>query len=168
MILSFNGIELNSQAASEPLQRKIVVFKPDISDDLFQEKLIQRIGGEKYKNLRLINAKAVLLSKKAEKELIRGDNILRIDDDVEVSALGESLPWGIDKIDAEKVWPLGNAGNGVKVGIIDTGISNRHPDLLANVKGGINIINPLKNWNDDNGHGSHVAGIVGQLTMKSA
>ncbi|MFA4815566.1 MAG: S8 family peptidase, partial [Candidatus Gracilibacteria bacterium] len=39
-------------------------------------------------------------------------------------------------------------------------ISNKHPDLLANVKGGVNTINPFKSWNDDNGHGSHVAGIV--------
>ena len=59
--------------------------------------------------------------------------------------------------------PLGNTADPIKVGIIDTGISNKHPDLLTNVKGGVNTINPRKNWNDDNGHGSHVAGIVAAL-----
>jgi subtilisin family serine protease len=31
------------------------------------------------------------------------------------------------------------------------------------VKGGVNTINPRKNWNDDNGHGSHVAGTAAGL-----
>ena len=51
----------------------------------------------------------------------------------------------------------------IKVGIIDTGIPTNTRDLLTNVKGGVNTINPRKNWNDDNGHGSHVAGIVAAL-----
>jgi subtilisin len=103
---------------------------------------------------------------------------LRVDDDAMVEALfkdegtkvnreasqpAEVLPWGIDRIDAELVWPLGNTADPIKVGIIDTGISNKHPDLFANIKGSVNTINPLKSWNDDNGHGSHVAGIVAAL-----
>ncbi len=47
-----------------------------------------------------------------------------------------------------------------KVAVIDTGISRIHPDLAANIKGGYNAINPAKSPNDDNGHGSHVAGII--------
>ena len=105
-------------------------------------------------------------------------DVVRVDEDVEVFALqyregnfrtekitqsSQSLPWGIDRIDAELVWPGGNTADPVKVGIIDTGISNNHPDLSANVKGGVNTINSRKSWNDDNGHGSHVAGIVAAL-----
>ncbi|MEK7664024.1 MAG: S8 family peptidase [Patescibacteria group bacterium] len=75
----------------------------------------------------------------------------------------QSLPWGIDRIDAELVWPSGNTANPVKVAIIDTGISMGHPDLKDNIKGGINTINPTRSFNDDNGHGSHVAGIVAAL-----
>lgn len=75
----------------------------------------------------------------------------------------DTLPWGIDKIDAELVWPLGNQGDPIRVGVIDTGISSSHPDLIANIKGGINTINSRRGWNDDNGHGSHVAGIIAAL-----
>src|SRR3989338_972700 len=50
---------------------------------------------------------------------------------------------------------------GVNVGVIDTGISSSHPDLIGNIKGGVSEVWYTSNWNDDNGHGSHVAGIVG-------
>jgi subtilisin family serine protease len=56
------------------------------------------------------------------------------------------------------------------VGIIDTGIRAAHQDMAGRVIGGRNFcpsflcligtINPI-NWADDNGHGTHVAGIVG-------
>jgi len=48
----------------------------------------------------------------------------------------------------------------VKIAIIDTGISRKHPDLT--VCSGINLIgtSSSKKWNYDNGHGTHVAGII--------
>ncbi|MBC7336503.1 MAG: S8 family peptidase, partial [Clostridia bacterium] len=48
----------------------------------------------------------------------------------------------------------------VKVAVLDTGIDLDHPDLQANIKGGINTIHPRKSPDDDNGHGTHVAGII--------
>lgn len=159
--------------------RKIVVFSGALNDAA-KDELIARAGGAKLKHLDLIDAKAVWLpDRSAAAKLAASPGVVRVDDDVVVEALlkqgfvkdqgvsilAESLPWGVDRIDAELVWPLplGNTADPIKVGIIDTGISNKHPDLLTNVKGGVNTINPRKNWNDDNGHGSHVAGIVAAL-----
>ena len=46
------------------------------------------------------------------------------------------------------------------VAIIDTGVQRDHPDL--NVVGGYNCTGRDRGrWSDDNGHGTHVAGIVG-------
>lgn len=157
--------------------RKIVVFSGALNDAA-KDELIARAGGAKLKNLDLIGAKAVWVpDRSAAAKLAAASGVVRVDDDVVVEALvrggisakpapsqpAEVLPWGIDRIDAELVWPSGNIADPIKVGIIDTGISNKHPDLLANVKGGVNTINPFKNWNDDNGHGSHVAGIVAAI-----
>jgi subtilisin family serine protease len=158
--------------------RKIVVFKTGLNDAA-KDEIISRAGGAKLKNLDLIGAKAVWLpSRAAAAKLAAHPSVLRVDEDVMVEALARGgvlgkpapapqpaqvLPWGIDRVDAELVWPSGNTADPVKVGIIDTGISNSHPDLLANVKGGVNTINPTKGWNDDNGHGSHVAGILAAL-----
>jgi len=158
--------------------RKIVVWKNN-AKDFDKEKNIKVARGRKVKSLPLINATVIVLpDKESEQAFKNNPYVLRVDDDVVVEALfkeerlkilkrtsqpAETLPWGIDRIDAEKVWPLGNTANSIKVGVIDTGISNKHPDLFANIKGGVNTINPFKSWNDDNGHGSHVAGIIAAL-----
>lgn len=154
--------------------RKIVVFQTGLNDAA-KDKIIAHTGGAKLKNLDLIGAKAVWVpDRSAAAKLAAFPGVVRVDEDVVVEALmrggisakptssqsAEVLPWGVDRIDAELVWPLGNTADPIRVGIIDTGISNTHPDILANVKGGVNTINPRKNWNDDNGHGSHVAGIA--------
>ncbi|MBI2035949.1 MAG: S8 family peptidase [Candidatus Liptonbacteria bacterium] len=149
--------------------RKIVVWSNGLND-IAKAELLARHGALKFKDLSLINGSAVWLPGEAsEKALESHPGVLRIDDDVEVHALAkpgtssvqppQSIPWGIDRVDAELVWATNNA-DPVKVVVLDTGISMSHPDLTSNVKGGYNTINPLKSWNDDNGHGSHVAGII--------
>ncbi|MGE4554845.1 MAG: S8 family peptidase [Candidatus Paceibacterota bacterium] len=177
LVLSLGGIVLISEAASsEPLQRKIVVFKSEKLSETAKETLINKFGGVKIKDLPLINGKGVLLSKKAEIALRQQSEVLRIDDDVEVFALAkpiktkkirkpqppEVLPWGIDRIEAEKIWNI-TTGDPIKVAIIDTGIDLTHPDLKNNIKGGYNAIFPSRSAKDDNGHGTHVAGIVAAL-----
>lgn len=59
----------------------------------------------------------------------------------------------------------GLEGQGVKVGIIDTGIDYNHPDLLGygpsgKVIGGYDYVNPNEKPLDTNGHGTEVAGII--------
>ena len=57
-------------------------------------------------------------------------------------------------------------GQGVKVGIIDTGIDFDHPDLhgfgsLGRIMGGYDYVNTNEKPLDTNGHGTEVAGIIG-------
>lgn len=68
--------------------------------------------------------------------------------------------WGIKKIQANEAWKI-TKGTGIKVAFLDTGASLNHPDLREAIKGGINILNPNSLPKDDNGHGTHVAGIIG-------
>ena len=177
------AIAFSSVQAQDQPQRKIVVFKSGVLNEPARDRLIERNGGIKVKNLDLIEAKSVLLPDRAsERALLASGAVLRIDDDVivttlesgagfeatgrggdgDVGALAQTLPWGIDRIDAELVWATTTADT-IKVGVIDTGISLSHPDLAANIKGKYNAINPTKSANDDNGHGSHVAGTIAAL-----
>jgi len=77
----------------------------------------------------------------------------------EVSGSTQTIPWGITRIDADDAWSL-SSGLGVKVAVIDTGIDTDHPDLKDNLAGCVNKISSRKTCEDDNGHGTHVAGII--------
>lgn len=86
--------------------------------------------------------------------------ILHYFEDGKVKALSQQIPWGISHIEADKVHLRnGVRGAGVKVGIVDTGIDLKHPDLK--VSGGAAFVGA--SYQDDNGHGTHCAGIVAAL-----
>ncbi len=72
----------------------------------------------------------------------------------------QEIPTGIKRIFGVDVG-LGDLSQ-IKVAVIDTGIDTKHPDL--NVIDGVNCAkgNPNK-FNDDNGHGTHVAGTIGAI-----
>lgn len=68
-------------------------------------------------------------------------------------------PWNIIRMDLNEVWKL-TQGQGVKVAVVDSGINYEHPDLKPNYAGGINCVKEGNPPLDDNGHGTHVAGII--------
>ncbi len=71
----------------------------------------------------------------------------------------EQLLWNYEQISPETMWQQGFTGTGVKVAVIDSGIAP-HPELK--IAGGISTVGPnlSTNYADDNGHGTHVAGII--------
>lgn len=155
--------------------RKIVVFKDGVSD-MEKARIVANARASRVKWLRNDNLLVVNADLAAEVRLAKNAKVARVDDDIVVeafdlletsgskrpgtSAPAQVMPWGIDRIDADQVWTLGETGNGVRIGIIDTGISSAHPDLVGNIIGGVSEVNYTSYWNDDNGHGTHVAGIV--------
>jgi subtilisin family serine protease len=84
------------------------------------------------------------------------------------------LQWNIRQVGADRVIEAGHTGAGARVVVIDSGIFYPHPDLAPNFRGGVNFFAPFCAFDplalpstcdpndplDDNGHGSHVAGIV--------
>ncbi|RHZ41231.1 hypothetical protein DYB26_004265 [Aphanomyces astaci] len=74
--------------------------------------------------------------------------------------------WGVNLISAPAVWANGNRGEGVVVGIIDTGAIHTHDDLKGNWRSTYGWFDPTDKTPtpiDRNGHGTHVAGsAVGQ------
>ncbi|MEO6901939.1 MAG: S8 family serine peptidase [Bacteroidia bacterium] len=64
-------------------------------------------------------------------------------------------------IGAPAVWQqTGATGKNIKIGILDTGIDPNHPDLKGKVMRGYNFVNNDTIVFDDNGHGTHCAGIA--------
>lgn len=52
-------------------------------------------------------------------------------------------------------------GKGIRVGIVDTGINTKHPELLGRVVGGKNFARPEGSYEDYGFHGTFVAGVIG-------
>jgi len=83
---------------------------------------------------------------------------------------GQVVPWGISAIQAKDAHAHApSRGAGVVVCVVDTGIQYSHPDLVGQVIGGENfvpnsrgVVDPLK-YDDDHGHGTHVAGTLAAL-----
>jgi subtilisin family serine protease len=106
---------------------------------------------------------AAQLAPKTRAELESDPRVLFISRDGRVRAAAQTTPTGVSRIGAGQ----GSAapgvpstdGAGVGVGVIDTGIDLSHPDL-ANTQNGINCIHHGQSANDDNGHGTHVAGTI--------
>lgn len=71
--------------------------------------------------------------------------------------------WGWGKIRAYAAWDLTTGGGTVRVAVVDTGVDSSHPDLPV-VVAQRDFANNDTNAEDDNGHGTHVAGTIGALT----
>ncbi|KAF4677322.1 hypothetical protein FOL47_002250 [Perkinsus chesapeaki] len=49
----------------------------------------------------------------------------------------------------------------VAVAVIDTGVEAKHPDLLRNLIEGYNVVTKNNDTDDQNGHGTHMVGVLG-------
>lgn len=178
---SYSRRQKDSSRGSNPSRRKndskkknlsdyIIVHDHRLNDDELQEKVeLQREMGQLKKKLPLINGVACQLEDEdhlAEVESMPG--VKRVDEDLtleiklsdyelesEQSLSGDFIPWGIEEINASDAWSELKA----KVGIIDTGIDLNHFDLSP-INSGYNPISSGQQPEDQNGHGTHVAGTI--------
>lgn len=91
------------------------------------------------------------------------------DSRVRVAKTESEPPWGLDRIDQADLplngkYTYNTAGTGVKVYLIDTGIDGANADFGGRVLAGSTAISDGRGSSDCNGHGTHVAGIIGGAT----
>ena len=77
----------------------------------------------------------------------------------------QTTPYGVNDVNAPAVWPVTRGkslanGPAIHVAIIDTGIDYNYSELSGAFKGGFNFVARNGDPLDDNGHGTHVAGII--------
>ncbi|KAH9386665.1 cerevisin [Nematocida major] len=83
-----------------------------------------------------------------------------------------SVPWGLSRMSQGReilaedtfVYPK-TAGKGVRVYVLDTGVEETHSELQGRVERGINVVGGNLETLDDNGHGTHCAGIIAGRTV---
>lgn len=71
-----------------------------------------------------------------------------------------SQQWGLGRISAPLAWDSTQGTSTVTIAVVDTGIQSTHVEFSGRVVAGYDYVNNDQNPTDDEGHGTHVAGIA--------
>ncbi len=171
-------------------QRVLVRFRPaaGVHAAALREDVVARTGGEVKYHWRRLHMLAARLSAGEREALARHPEVLTLEDEPPVHALGVPNPSGhpgeytegVRMVQAPEVWDA-NAdgildsgaptGQGLKVCVIDSGIDDRHPELAVPYVPGQGFGKDFIDGDDDpkdqdprgmwgGGHGTHVAAII--------
>ncbi|UQX01816.1 S8 family serine peptidase [Streptomyces sp. RerS4] len=167
------GLPAGGPVTAEPtgtqqaMGRYVVVLRDSTRArvDSIVEEHRRRYGGEpEFVYRHAFTGYSALLPESQVARLRADPSVMMVGDDRSVQAAAQVLPTGVDRVEADQ--SSTQAGNGTGsvdagVAVLDTGIDMTHPDL--NVAGGFNCLGQPGNQppQDDNGHGTHVAGTVG-------
>ena len=78
------------------------------------------------------------------------------------NAAGDPLrkrQWALDAINADAAHRI-STGSGALVAVLDSGVQSSHPDLAGSIVNGRDFIDGDRTPDDQNGHGTNVAGII--------
>jgi len=147
----------------------IVTIRP--GHEANAEKEIKKLGGRLGKRLKLVDGMAVELPNRVIKHISERSEVLAIHHDRPINGHMNRTTVSTGARAAQQQW--GYDGAGVGVAVIDSGITGWHDDLgyqgssnaVREVNGQrvtafVDFVNGLPNAYDDNGHGTHVAGII--------
>jgi subtilisin len=155
------GMRPAAQAPEAAARDYIVVFHDDTRDVDGLAAEHGRTYGASVSRLyhRAVKGYAAIISRARIDDLRRDPRVAFVSEDRPVEAVAQTLPTGIDRIDAEPILHTPPASWNLAVAVIDTG-SGPHSDL--NVVGGTNC-STGRSFSDGNGHGTHVAGTIGAI-----
>ncbi|MCP3761342.1 S8 family peptidase [Domibacillus sp. A3M-37] len=140
-------------AAHEEEQKVIVIF-----DEKVDKKAIAEVEGEIDQTFKQLPIASVTMPADEVQQLKQDESVIRVEKDITVYASAQTLDWGIQATNVPASWSAGLTGKGIKVAVVDTGIAT-HSDLA--ISGGVSFVSYTTSYQDDNGHGTHVAGIIG-------
>jgi len=143
----------------EDENRKVVSFKNDLSET--EKTRIEEAYLVEFTQESSINGvyTVVITGESDVSKLEEDATVESVETDIPVKMAADVIDWGVSRIGADKIWDTAT-GIGVTVAVIDTGIEMTHPDLQGKVTKGYDFVNDKESPEDDNGHGTHVAGIV--------
>lgn len=72
--------------------------------------------------------------------------------------------WNLPLIGMEQSWDVSEGSSDVIVAVVDTGVDMEHPEFKGKLVEGYNVLEDNNSPQDDNGHGTHVSGVIAART----
>ncbi|ARK25362.1 hypothetical protein SporoP37_12320 [Sporosarcina sp. P37] len=168
LLVAFAGFTINAQAQS--VEGKYIVYYENHAS--INPDRIMELGGEVLHAYKHLPALLVQLSDPQLNKIKFDESVKHVEADEEIrrytpiqsldgrlsQGINQTIPWGVRKVRAQSSW-RNYTGKGVKVAVLDSGISLRHEDVT--VSGGVSFVAGTSSYADDHNHGTHVAGIIG-------
>ena len=167
--LSFSFTTIEARKTPELTKNYIVVLNDNVNVDQTSDQMSSshKFAKEDVYNkvvrgysAQLNNSQLNNIRKDSRVKFVSEDRVVSIDAHRLSIAAVQTLPTGVNRVDADL---NANEGTGIGVAVIDTGIQLNHPDLSANILANKTCVRRTSNANDDNGHGTHVAGTIAGL-----
>lgn len=78
-----------------------------------------------------------------------------------------SQQWALERVNIQPCWDRKVDTSQILIAVLDTGIDDQHPDLAGRIVRGYNFVERTGDSIDNDGHGTHVAGIIGAIGNNS-
>ncbi|MEY2836106.1 MAG: hypothetical protein RLZZ557_1768 [Bacteroidota bacterium] len=150
----------------------VVVLEDNVKMDDVEfesDKITEFLSSQKDKTFKYaLKGFTIQLTAKDLKKVRKDPLVKYVEQDQVMKMAGTQFtaPWGLDRIDQQGI-PLSGSftyettGSTVDAYIFDTGIRPDHNDFVGRIRPGFNSIIADAAPDDDNGHGTHVAGVLG-------
>ncbi|OMP66320.1 S8 family serine peptidase [Domibacillus epiphyticus] len=156
LLFSFHG-DCAVFADGDEEKKMLIVFDEELSDKEI-DKTVENAGGDVTVTYDQVPVASVEIPEQSIDELLEDPSVKHVEEDILIHLNEQVEDWGIPATNMPATWNSGFTGKGIKVAVIDSGIAP-HSDLA--IAGGISTVDYTSSYNDDQGHGTHVAGIIG-------
>jgi subtilisin family serine protease len=182
LVLCSLFITVNVGAAPEPPTMVQVIVQGTTLEDAAGA--VRAVGGTVTTKISIIRSVIALVPEDSPSQLASETGVLRVTQDRPVKSSGNAVDVEFSRaVGAQEVWGAGVTGQDITVAFLDSGIDTRFQELFQDTNGNDKRIlahydattdtlykkNRLpRSPQDPNGHGTHIAGIVGNSKYEKA